>query len=199
MDTAERETASPEHHFITRLRRRDPDAFEQLVRQHQDRLFDFCTRMLGDRLEAEDLVQEIFVTVHQNLGRFREDARLSTWLFRITRNHCINRLKYLRRRGRGRTEDVSDVSEAELCQAAGAPEAPDEALGAAHARAQVQSALQHLAPEQRVLVALRDIEGLSYEEIVDITGVQLGTVKSRLHRARERLATLLGSPDDGRA
>jgi RNA polymerase sigma-70 factor (ECF subfamily) len=177
--------------LLTRLRKGDSDAFELLVRTHQDRLYDFCVRMVGDREEAHDLVQEIFVSVHQNVRRFREDAKLSTWLFRITKNHCINRLKYLKRRGRGRSE-VYDETNALWVDGPGAPPAPDAALESARERARVQWAISQLEPDARMLVALRDIEGLSYDEIIDITELPEGTVKSRLHRAREKLAEILG-------
>jgi RNA polymerase sigma-70 factor, ECF subfamily len=178
--------------LLARLRRGDPEAFELLVREHQDRIYDFCVRMLGDREEAHDLVQEIFVSVHQNVARFREDARLSTWLFRISKNQCINRLKYLKRRGRGRSDEYGDVGEDVLLGAMGAPPTPEVALESARERARVQWAISQLEPDARMLVALRDIEGLSYEEIIEITELPEGTVKSRLHRAREKLADLLG-------
>lgn len=177
--------------LLVRLRQGDPDAFEALVRMHQDRLYDFCVRMVGDREEAHDLVQEVFVSVHQNVRRFREDAKLSTWLFRITKNHCINRLKYLKRRGRGRSEEF-DESSALWVDGPDAPPAPDAALDSARERARVQWAISQLEPDARMLVALRDIEGLSYDEIIEITELPEGTVKSRLHRAREKLANLLG-------
>ncbi|QSQ14646.1 RNA polymerase sigma factor [Myxococcus landrumensis] len=177
--------------LLARLRQGDSDAFEQLVHLHQDRLYDFCVRMVGDREEAHDLVQEIFVSVHQNVRRFREDSRLSTWLFRITKNHCINRLKYLKRRGRGRSEEYDEASAAWV-DGPGAPPTPDVALESARERARVQWAISQLEPDARMLVVLRDIEGLSYDEIVDITELPEGTVKSRLHRAREKLANLLG-------
>ncbi|RKH62041.1 RNA polymerase sigma factor [Corallococcus llansteffanensis] len=181
-----------EQALLVRLRRGDPAAFEELVHAHQDRLYDFCFRMVGDREEAHDLVQEIFVSVHQNVRRFREDARLSTWLFRITKNHCLNRLKYLQRRGRGRSDEYDETSAAAIAEGGGAPPQPDAALDAARERARVQRAISQLEPDARMLVALRDIEGLSYDEIVDITELPEGTVKSRLHRAREKLADLLG-------
>jgi RNA polymerase sigma-70 factor (ECF subfamily) len=182
--------------LLSRLRRGDPDAFEQLVREHQDRVFDFCVRMVGDREEAHDLVQEIFVSVHQNLARFREDAKLSTWIFRISKNQCINRLKYLKRRGRGRSDEYGEVSEAALSGAVDAPLTPDAALESSRERARVQWAIGQLEPDARMLVALRDIEGLSYEEIIQITELPEGTVKSRLHRAREKLAELLGQLEE---
>jgi RNA polymerase sigma-70 factor (ECF subfamily) len=178
--------------LLSRLRRGDPEAFELLVREHQDRVFDFCVRMVGDREEASDLVQEIFVSVHQNLGKFREDSKLSTWIFRISKNQCINRLKYLKRRGRGRSDEYGEVGEDALSGAIGAAPTPDTALESARERARVQWAISQLEPDARMLVALRDIEGLSYEEIIEITELPEGTVKSRLHRAREKLADLLG-------
>lgn len=193
--------AAGERMLLARLRRREPDAFEALVRLHQDRVFDFCVRMLGDREEANEVVQEIFLSVHQNLGRFREEAKISTWLFRISKNHCLNRLKYLKRRGRGCSDALPDVPDAVLNDSAGAPPSPDEALVAARERALVQRAIARLDEDQRMLVALRDIEGLSYEEIVEITELPEGTVKSRLHRARLKLAEIvadLEAPGAGR-
>jgi RNA polymerase sigma-70 factor, ECF subfamily len=185
------EEMTPEHVLLVRLRRGEPDAFETLVRTYQDRLYDFCVRMLGDREEAYDLVQDVFVSAHQHLARFREDAKLSTWLYRIAKNHCINRLKYLNRRGRGRSEEYGERNEEALAEALGSPPGPDAALESAREQARVQWAISRLEPDARMLVALRDIEGLAYEEIVDITELPLGTVKSRLHRAREKLAEWL--------
>ena len=182
--------------LVSKLRRRDPAAFEALVHAHQDRVFDFCVRMLADREEANDVVQEIFVSVHQNLDKFRMDSKLSTWIFRISKNHCLNRIKYLKRRGRGRSDEYDDVSESALNDAVGAPLKPDEALVAAREREMVQKAISMLDEDQRLLVALRDIEGMSYEEIVEITELPEGTVKSRLHRAREKLVDIIADLDD---
>ncbi|MBI3184934.1 MAG: sigma-70 family RNA polymerase sigma factor [Myxococcales bacterium] len=177
--------------LLSRLRRRDRSAFELLVRSHQDRVFDFCVRMLGDKEEAMDLVQEIFVSVHQNLDRFRQDSKLATWIFRISKNHCLNRLKYLKRRGRGRSDELGEVPEGELTASADPPPKPDEALEAARERELVRRAIAFLDEDQRLVVALRDIEGLSYEEIVEVTDLPEGTVKSRLHRAREKLVEII--------
>ncbi|MBL8952588.1 MAG: sigma-70 family RNA polymerase sigma factor [Myxococcaceae bacterium] len=183
---------SSERLLISKLRRKDPAAFEALVKQHQDRVYDFCMRMLSDREEAFDVTQEIFVSIHQHLESFRQDAKISTWIFRISRNHCLNRLKYLKRRGRGRSDEYGETSEQAINESVGAPTMPDESLDAARARALVHKAIARLDEDQRVLVVLRDIEGLSYDEIVEITELAEGTVKSRLHRAREKLAVILG-------
>ncbi len=194
-------TMGPEAHsaetaLMERLQRGDARAFEQLVRSHQHRVFDFCYRMLGDREEANDIAQDVFISVHQNLAGFRRDAKLTTWIFRISKNHCLNRIKYLARRGSRRREDFDLVDESRLAGALEPPPSPDRGLVAEAEKNQVQAAIAQLEPEQRLLVALRDIEGLSYEEIVEITELPVGTVKSRLHRARERLAELLGEGDE---
>ncbi|MET0405707.1 MAG: sigma-70 family RNA polymerase sigma factor [Cystobacter sp.] len=186
------DVAAPERLLLARLRRGEPEAFEALVHAHQNRLYDFCVRMLADSEEASDVVQDVFVSAHQNLARFREDSLLSTWLFRIAKNHCLNRLKYLKRRGRGRSDEYGEQSEGALARALGSPPGPDAALESAREQARVQWAISQLEPDARMLVVLRDIEGLSYEEIVEITELALGTVKSRLHRAREKLADVLG-------
>jgi len=181
----------PERILLARLRRKEPAAFEQLVKTHKDRVFDFCVRMVSDREEAFDLTQEIFVSIHLHLDKFRQDSKLSTWIFRIAKNHCLNRLKYLKRRGRGRSDDYAEANELAINDSVGAPTGPDALLEASRERAWVHRAIAELDEDQRMLVALRDIEGLSYEEIVEITELPEGTVKSRLHRAREKLVGIL--------
>lgn len=177
--------------LLARLRRREPSAFEQFVRQHQDRVYDFCVRMLADREEAFDLTQEIFISIHQNVERFRADAKLSTWVFRIARNHCLNRLKYLKRRGRGRSDDYGEANELAITESLGGTAGPDQQLNRKRERDLVHRAIDALDEDQRSLVILRDVEGLSYEEIMEITELPEGTVKSRLHRAREKLGQVL--------
>ncbi|MFO0594254.1 MAG: sigma-70 family RNA polymerase sigma factor [Myxococcaceae bacterium] len=181
----------PEHLLIARLRRKDTAAFEFFVRAHQDRVYDFCVRMLADREEAFDLTQEIFISIHQHLDQFRADAKLTTWIYRIARNHCLNRLKYLKRRGRGRSDEFGESNELSITEAMGGAAQPDDAVHARTEKALVHQAISQLDEDQRALVVLRDVEGLSYEEIMDITELAEGTVKSRLHRAREKLAGIL--------
>lgn len=182
---------SSERVLLAKLRRRDPSAFEQLVRQHQDRVYDFCVRMVSDREEAFDLTQEIFISIHQHVERFRADAKLSTWVFRIARNHCLNRIKYLKRRGRGRSEDYGEANELAITESLGGAAGPDQHLSRKRERDLVHRAIETLDDDQRSLVILRDVEGLSYEEIMEITELPEGTVKSRLHRAREKLGQVL--------
>lgn len=177
--------------LLSKLRRNDPSAFETLVRLHQDRVYDFCVRMLNDREEAFDLTQEIFLSIHQNVDKFRADAKLTTWIFRISRNHCLNRLKYLKRRGRGRSDEFGEANERSISESMGGSASPDDLVVKKRERQLVHQAIEELDEEQRSLVVLRDVEGLSYDEIMEITELPEGTVKSRLHRAREKLAGIL--------
>lgn len=173
----------------------DPAAFDALVVLFSDRVFGVAYRMLGDRAEAEDLSQEVFVTLHRALGSFRGESKLSTWIYRITRNRCLNRMKFLKRRHIGLHADIDDPAHAYACadvetKAAGGRD-PTKKLANDELSALLEGYLLDLPEEQRALVVLRDLEDLSYEEIVDITGLPLGTVKSRLHRARAALAKML--------
>jgi RNA polymerase sigma-70 factor (ECF subfamily) len=187
-----------ERRFIRRLRCRDEAAFTELVRLHQDHVFSIVYRMLGDREEARDVAQEVFVTVFRRIDSFREEAGLSTWLYRVAVNHCKNRIRYLRRRGGGRNRSVDDLTDADWANVAavsGGPAAtgltvpplPDEVLVARRLAARLQARLDALDPDLRALIVLRDIEGLSYAEISEVTAQPLGTVKSRIHRARMAL------------
>jgi RNA polymerase sigma-70 factor (ECF subfamily) len=177
--------SEPERTLLRRLRDRDERAFRELVETHRDRVFNITYRMLGDRAEAEDVAQEVFISVFKTIETFREEARFSTWLYRVTVNHCKNRIKYLARR-HDRDRDELDETSHETNGAAGVPRQvqPDRALEGAQLEVLLQEAIAHLDDDQRVVVVLRDVEDLSIEEICEITGLPDGTVKSRLHRAR---------------
>lgn len=179
-----------ERQLLRRLRRGDERAFVELVREHQDRVYDLLVRMLGDREEALDLSQEVFASIHASVARFRGESRLSTWIFRVAKNHCLNRLKYLQRRHRNRSTEISSVPESEL-EACAPSRRPDEHIAESELRALVRRGIALLDEEHRLLLVLRDIEGLSYHEIAEITEQPEGTVKSRLHRARASLARIV--------
>lgn len=189
LDEAQR---ARESQLCARIRRGDDRAFTELVRMHQDRVFDLLWRMTGDAQEAEDLAQEVFVSVHRNLGTFRGESRLSTWIFRVAKNHCLNRLKYLGRRGAdGRNVNLEDAPELADLDEDREERRPDRLLERRQQVRLVQRAMAELSEEHRLLVVLRDVEGLSYEEIVEITEQPEGTVKSRLHRARAHLSEVV--------
>ncbi len=181
MDWSETE----ERQLVARLRRREPQAFATLVRAFEGRIFNLIYRMLGDAEEARDVGQDVFVTVFRSIGQFRGEARLSTWVYRIATNHCRNRLKYLSRRGGGRSESLDGFIEKPDQAVLGERlPRPDQEAAGYRLEAALQQAIQALDPEHREILVLRDIQGVSYQEIEDITGLPAGTVKSRLHRAR---------------
>jgi RNA polymerase sigma-70 factor (ECF subfamily) len=189
-----------EARFIAALRRREPRAFNALVVRYQDRVFGLVFRILGNPDDAREVAQEVFVSVFEKIESYRGDAAISTWLFRIAVNHAKNRLKYMARRRERQKDSFDDlpvgVSSGQLN--AEVPR-PDQVQGRRHVATVVEKALASLDEDQRVVVVLRDVEGQSYEDIAAITGLELGTVKSRIHRARQRLKQLLLphlDPDD---
>ncbi|MCA9679240.1 MAG: sigma-70 family RNA polymerase sigma factor [Myxococcales bacterium] len=177
-----------ERMLLLRLRERDERAFRELVAEHRDRVFNLTFRMLGDRAEAEDVAQEVFITVFKTVDQFREESKFSTWLYRVTVNHCKNRIKYLARRQQRDhdelDETVVDGGDNAAPTAPSVPRRPDRQLEGAQLEQIMQRAIAELDEDQRALVVLRDVEDLSIEEICEITGLPDGTVKSRLHRAR---------------
>jgi RNA polymerase sigma-70 factor, ECF subfamily len=178
--------AELERTLLRRLRDRDEQAFRELIEGHRDRVFNITYRMLGNRSEAEDVAQEVFITVFKTIDSFREESKFSTWLFRVTVNHCKNRIKYLARRHDRDREELDETQHEVNGAAAGPPAhaAPDRALAGAQLEALLQDAIAKLDDDHRVVVVLRDVEDLTIEEICEITGLPDGTVKSRLHRAR---------------
>jgi RNA polymerase sigma-70 factor, ECF subfamily len=178
-----------ERQLLRRLRERDERAFRELLEAHRDRVYNLTFRMLGNRAEAEDVAQEVFITVFKTIDSFREESKFSTWLYRVTVNHCKNRIKYLSRRHDRDRDELDETTQAATdgTPASGAPvlaRRPDRALEGAQLEKLMQDAINTLDDDHRVLVVLRDVEDLSIEEICEITGLPDGTVKSRLHRAR---------------
>ncbi|MEM6293405.1 MAG: sigma-70 family RNA polymerase sigma factor [Myxococcota bacterium] len=181
--------------LVVRLKAGDQRAFEELVRLYQDRVFALSYRMLGNRQEAEDLAQEVFITLHRAIGSYRGEGRFYTWLYRIASNTCKNRIKYLRGRHFHKSVSVDDTPEAQAPAGEAGPGVPlqsrvhgPEAMTEGNRlEAAVQRELAALDPEHRLLIILRDVQGMSYQEILRITGLQEGTLKSRLHRARVAL------------
>lgn len=172
----------PDLELVERWQGGDSGAFELLVRRHQQRVFGLLLRMLGDRDEAMDAAQETFLNLHRHGHRFRREARWTTFLYRVAVNAALNRRRNLGRR-RAHLEALSQ-------QGAGAPEAPaspETAALSGELRARVQAEILALPPNLRAPVILYDIEGLPYAEIAAALNIAEGTVKSRIHRARQTL------------
>jgi RNA polymerase sigma-70 factor (ECF subfamily) len=176
--------------LLRKLRERDEKAFREVVETYQDKVYNLTYRMLGNREEAEDLAQEVFITVFKSIDTFRGDSKLSTWLYRVTANHCKNRIKYLaRRHDRDRVDFNEQVDRTATGVMAGprSVRRPDQQLEEMELERIMQTAIAELDESHRLLIVLRDIEELSYEEICQICDLPDGTVKSRLHRARMAL------------
>ncbi len=161
-------------------RRGDPHAFEELVELTRRRVYTLALRLIGDRHEAEDVAQEAYVRAFRALGGFREDARFETWLYRIVANTAMTHL-----RRRGRFGDLVAEGQERLVEPEVRP--TDEVV----ARDEVSRALAQLTLGQRTVLVLKDMYGLSCEEIGDHMGVSEGAVKVRLHRARKRLKDVI--------
>jgi RNA polymerase sigma-70 factor (ECF subfamily) len=175
---------------------RDEGAFNELVVTYQRRVFALVFRMLGRRDEAEDLAQEVFVQVFKAIDQFRGDSKLSTWIYRIAVNLCKNRTKYLSRRHANDQDDVDAMADRLPFSAAkgvsvGGISRPDELVEGMQLEVVVKRAIAQIEPEFREVLILRDVEDMSYEEIAEVTGLADGTVKSRIHRARAQLRTLV--------
>ncbi|MEN9577335.1 MAG: hypothetical protein RJA70_344 [Pseudomonadota bacterium] len=182
----------PERRFVERLRQRDERAFNELVQAYEVRVFRLVFRMLGRRDEAEDMVQDVFVQVFKAVDSFRGDAKLSTWIYRIAINLCKNRGRYLSRRKSKAQEEFEPAAERQsMAQAGGVTSGettrPDQVVQGYQLEAIVKECFAELEPDFREVLVLRDIEDLTYEEIMEITGLPEGTVKSRIHRGRTLL------------
>ncbi len=189
-----------EQHLIAKLQKRDCRAFEALVMRFQAQIINFTYRMLGNREEAQDLAQEVFVSVFKNIDNFRGESSLATWIYRIATNHCKNRKKYLGRRYCEQsinTENNNTENSSKEPQISVEVSRPDDLLEGFETEQKIQQAIAELDEEQRAILVLRDIQSIPYEDISEITGLPLGTVKSRLHRARmilkDKLAPYLRS------
>jgi RNA polymerase sigma-70 factor (ECF subfamily) len=174
--------------LIGRLKERDEQAFNEIVRLYGDKVFSLVYRMIGSRAEAEDVAQEVFITVFKTVDGFRGEAKFSTWLLRIAANQSKNRIKYLARRATdpdGLEDGVgASAAATHVAPLTGQIDGPDVIMEAAELDGLMQRAIADLDEEQRLLVILRDVEEMSYEEIGEVTALPEGTIKSRLHRAR---------------
>jgi RNA polymerase sigma-70 factor (ECF subfamily) len=182
---AESIATDPDRELVERWRAGDQPAFEALVRRHERRVYRLLLRMLGNPDEAEDVSQETFLNLHRHGRRFRSEARFSTFVYRVAANAALNR-----RRSQGR--NAARLQKLVQRHAAGddlpqAPRSPEAAAVSKETTARVQAALGRIPPPLRLPLVLYDVEGLAYGEIADVLGLAEGTVKSRIHRARQAL------------
>ena len=163
------------------------DGFEELVRRYQRPIVAYVYRMVGDYDAALDLAQEVFIRVYNSLARYRPEYKFSTWIYRIAHNAAID---HLRRVGASRTEEMTVEGEGgssfEKPLASKAP-SPEQETERGERRAEIEEVVAQLSPAYRELILLRHSHDLSYDEIAEVTGLPLGTVKNRIFRAREAM------------
>jgi RNA polymerase sigma-70 factor (ECF subfamily) len=174
---------SQDRELIRRYLEGDVSAFDELMRAHEDRVFGICLRMMRDRDAALDATQDVFLTLFRKADRYKEQAAFSTWLYRVAVNTCYD---HLRRQQRKRTEPMQEHLDPSD------PRSGDEFV-AVELRPAIETALAGLTPEFRAAVVLVDLNGMSLDGAADTLEVPVGTVKSRLFRARRELAKNLGN------
>ena len=181
--------SSDDNRLIRECREGNTAAFGELVSRHQDRLFNSVLRLVNNAEDARDVVQEAFLHAYQSLHSFKGDALFFTWLYRIAVNTAISMKRKqrptLRIQPGGEEQhavDPLDPSESNR---------PGHAIEMAEEERQVHEALAKLSPEHRAVLVMKDMEGMKYEEIAEVQGVPVGTIRSRLHRARLEMRDIL--------
>jgi RNA polymerase sigma-70 factor (ECF subfamily) len=180
-----------EKELIEKAKRGDQDAFGELVLLQQNKVYSLCDHMVNDRDQAEDLAQEAFLKAWRSLPSFREDSSFSTWMHRLTTNICLD---YLRKQIRHREVEPAvslDDEESGWVEPADPEGDPHQQLERSERGKALARALRELPDHHRQLILMREVSGMRYQEIAAATGADLGTVKSRLARAREQLKKIL--------
>jgi RNA polymerase sigma-70 factor (ECF subfamily) len=181
------EIGGRESALIQRCAAGDEAAFAEIVADNQRMVVQLALNLLGDRDEALDLSQEVFLRVFRTIGSFRGQSTLKTWIYRIAVNQARNRHRFWRRRHRADQVSLDAHVAAHGDFLSGAETGPDRVLAQKELAARLKTALDGLPFDQRTAIVLREVDGLSYEEIAYSLGVAVGTVKSRLTRARQTL------------
>lgn len=175
--------------LVQRAKQGEPGAVEEILKRHEQRIYRFGLRMCGHEEDARDVLQETLLAAYRNLPTFRGDAQLSTWLYQIARSFCVKQ----RRRREGEPASHEDVDAPQMKQLASEQPGGDERIHARQVGAIIQAAIGTLSAEYREALVLRDVEGLSAEEAALVAGVEVGALKSRLHRARLSLKQQLSA------
>ena len=176
-----------ERELIARLQKRDEAAFEELIRQYEKKVYTLCFRMCGNSEDAEEAAQDAFLALWRGIDRFRQESSLSTWIYRLATNACIDTLR--RRKKQSGSVSLDDVEL--FVDAVDTSPQPQETVEHREVQKLLQEGLSALPEEYRKVLILREIEGLSYTEIAESASIELGTVKSRISRGRSLLRNFL--------
>lgn len=182
--------------LVERAKRGDVAAFEQLISQYERKVYNLAFRLTGNREDANDVAQEAFIRAYSSIPEFRGDSSFATWLFRIVNNACLDELRKRKRQRVTSLDEKLSIEDGEMDRqlaVANEAEGPEQALERVEVQRAVQESINALDEEYRVVVLMRDIEGYSYNEIAEQLGINLGTVKSRLNRARNALKEMFGN------
>ncbi|HUI67078.1 MAG TPA: sigma-70 family RNA polymerase sigma factor [Nitrospirota bacterium] len=175
---------SEDINLIKRFKKGDTSAFEEIVLKYQDKMYSLCRHMLGNAADAEDAAQDVFLKAYQALHKFQPDASLYTWLYRIATNTCID---YRRKPVFESLFGHFEEGETLIHDRASDVPSPEKLYQSKQIDRALQEGLGKLSPKLRAIIVLKEIEELSYEEIAETLDISMGTVKSRIARAREEL------------
>ena len=183
--------------LVDRFKQGDPSAFDEMVSRYWDRIYAMVNQLLRNSQDAEEVTQDAFIRAHRGLVNFRGESAFSTWLYQIATNLARNRYWYWWRRKRDHTvsfdQPVSADNETTLAELIPAElETPGDATVTQEFVTRIADSMEKLSPKHREILILRNVKNLSYEEIAVILGISVGTVKSRIARARESLRARLG-------
>ncbi len=193
--TPEQEAALQDQRLISGLQAGEQDAYERLIQRFQTPVYNLAWRLLNDPADASDVVQEVFLKIFRNVGHFRGDSSLRTWVYRIAVNESHNRRRWLFRHRRGETgiEETFEDSETREKPLMDCGETPFDFTMNREAQLLLEEGLAAINPVFRASLVLREVEDMSYEEIAEILEVSIGTVKSRIMRGREALRRYLAN------
>lgn len=181
--------------LVERAKRGDVEAFEQLISQYEKKVVNTAYRLTGNIEDAMDVAQEAFIRAYSSIPEFRGDSSFATWLFRIVHNACLDELRKRKRQRVTSLDEPVQSSDGEMerqLAVANSSDGPEEALERVEVQRAVQESINALDEEYRIVIVMRDIQGYSYNEIAETLGINLGTVKSRLNRARNALKEMFG-------
>ena len=184
-------TREEELRVIERVLAGDTNAFEQIVLAHQKNIYNLALKMVGNPDDAFDITQDAFLRAYNSLSGFHGDSKLSVWLYRLTSNICIDFLRKKKRRNEISLTVQDDDEEDQLLQIPDERFSPETEVERAEQREAIRTGLMQLPENDRQILVLRELNGLSYEEIAETLDLELGTVKSKLFRARKKLCSFL--------
>ena len=184
-------TREEELAVIRRVQKGDVNAFEALVSAYEKNVYNLALRMMGNAQDAEDMAQEAFLKAYNSLPGFRGDSKFSVWLYRIVSNVCLDQLRKKSKRPTVSLSMEDEDGEETQLDLPDTAQSPEELLEKKLTREAVRRGLAQLPEDARQILLLREIQGLSYEEIGEALGLEPGTVKSRIFRARKRLCAFL--------